>query len=292
MKKYHSIGELFSDYRAYHDLSQNDFADTLGVDLRTVQRWEKDLTLIKSEKEEDIVLATLMPYQLIHNLNAAVPIPTSYDLRLRKYSTSDLANGLPHANWFRDQIEVTSDRLRTIDVDFDLKYLKRFIQTQQNDDHFINEDLVKESVRLLPELNLILTTNAGYYSSHCVIMPLKEEAYLRLKNKQMAKKDLRVNDLIDPKLAERQYYFNYDSTADSNDNAYFLLAAFLRYFRTLGDADYLFVTISERQDGYLLNKQVGLEVIWEDLAKQQELGWDFPPRFIEGNYKNFLSNFS
>lgn len=289
MKKYHSIGSLFADYRAFNELSQNEFAHMLDVDLRTIQRWEKDLTLIKSEKEEDIVLNTLMPYQLIHNLNAAVPIPTYYDLRLRKYSTSDMTNGLPHANWFRDQIEVRSDRLRPIDVDFDMKYLKRFIESQQRDEHFLNEELIKESVRLLPELNLVLTTSSGYYSSHCVILPLKEEAYQKLRNKELTKKELRASDLMDPKHMDKQYFFNYDSTADSNDNAYYLLAAFLRFFRELSDSDYLFATISEREDGYLLNQQVGLEVIWEDLERQQALGWDFPPRFIEGNYKKFLT---
>lgn len=292
MKKYYTIGTLFIDYREFHDLSQNELADLLGVDLRTIQRWEKDLTLIKSEKEEDIVLNTLMPYQLIHNLNAAVPIPTFYDLRLRKYATSSMANGLPHATWFRDQIEITSERLRPIDIDFDLKYLKRFIQTQQRDDHFLDEELVRESVRLLPELNLILTTPSGYYSSHCMIMPLREEAYERLKAQQMHKKDLRAKDLIDPSQSDRKYYFNYDSTADSNDNAYYLLAAFLRFFKELGDSDYRFVTISERQDGYLLNKQVGMNVIWEDHQKQERMGWEYPPRFMEGDYKEFLAGLS
>ena len=56
MKIYNSIGDLFIDYRSFNKLSQSDFAHIINVDLRTVQRWEKNLTLIKSEKEEDIVL--------------------------------------------------------------------------------------------------------------------------------------------------------------------------------------------------------------------------------------------
>ena len=86
MKKYNSLGQLFIDYRAFNNMSQADFANLVEVDVRTVQRWEKDVTLIKSEKEEDIVMETLLPYQMIRNLNATISIPTYYDFKLRKYS--------------------------------------------------------------------------------------------------------------------------------------------------------------------------------------------------------------
>lgn len=60
MKRYDSIGELFLDYRAFHRISQLNLVSSLNVDLRTLQRWEKNETLIKLEKEEAIVLETLI----------------------------------------------------------------------------------------------------------------------------------------------------------------------------------------------------------------------------------------
>ena len=83
MKRYYLFSELLIDYRKYYKLSQLDFANKLQVDLRTIQRWEKDLTLISADKEEDFVLETLIPYQLVRNLNAKVPIPTFYDFKHR-----------------------------------------------------------------------------------------------------------------------------------------------------------------------------------------------------------------
>ena len=70
MKKYNSIGELLVDYRKIKQSSQAEFAARLNVDIRTVQRWENGSTLIKPDKEEDIVMETLLPYQLLRNLNA------------------------------------------------------------------------------------------------------------------------------------------------------------------------------------------------------------------------------
>ena len=84
MKKYNTIGELLIDYRSINRLSQAEFSAKLNVDIRTIQRWENNATLIKPEKEEDIVMETLLPYQLVRNLNASVPIPTFYDFRIRK----------------------------------------------------------------------------------------------------------------------------------------------------------------------------------------------------------------
>ena len=86
MKKYNSIGELLVDYRIFRNISQSDFASKIDVDISTIPRWERTETLVKQEKEEDIVNVTLFPYQLIRNLNALKPIPTYYDFRINKYA--------------------------------------------------------------------------------------------------------------------------------------------------------------------------------------------------------------
>ncbi len=51
MKKYLTIGALLIDYRKENQLSQLDLSSEINVDVRTVQRWEKDITLIKPDKE-------------------------------------------------------------------------------------------------------------------------------------------------------------------------------------------------------------------------------------------------
>ena len=43
MTKYNDIGELLIDFRRINGMSQSDMAAELEVDIRTVQRWEKEL---------------------------------------------------------------------------------------------------------------------------------------------------------------------------------------------------------------------------------------------------------
>ncbi|MCH4551773.1 helix-turn-helix domain-containing protein [Aestuariibaculum lutulentum] len=289
MKKYNSIGELFTDYREFYNLSQSDFASELNVDLRTVQRWEKDLTLIKSEKEEDIVLNTLMPYQLIHNLNAAVPIPTFYDFKTRKYSLSAQTNDLPKLEWYLDQINVVSNNLRTIDFDFDIKYLEHFIDSQKKDDTFLNHELIKEAIRLLPELNFVFTGKSGYYAGHSIVLPLKKETYLKLKNKEINVKQLRSNDLTNYKNLEQPIFFRYDITGDCNDSLFYVMAQFFRFFKNIENKNYIMSSYTERDDTYDLNLQIGFNILWEDKELQNELNLDHPPRFMEGSFEEFFS---
>lgn len=290
MKKYNSIGELLSDYRAFNNLSQADFAANLNVDLRTIHRWEKDITLIKSEKEEDIVLATLMPYQLIHNLNATVPIPTYYNFKTRKYSLSEQTNELPKLNWYIDQINITSDNIRTIDFDFDINHLEQFIETQKKDTAYVNHDLIQEAIRLLPELNFVLTGKSGYYAGHCIVLPLKEDTYLKLRNRELSNKDLRTHHLTNYKLLGKPIFYRYDITGDCNDSIFYIIAQFFQFFIALENKDYIMCGYTERDDNYDLNSEIGLKVVWEDKDLQEKLGLNFPPRFFEGNFNDFLKD--
>jgi len=290
MKRYYSFSELLIDYRKFYKLSQLDFANSIEVDLRTVQRWEKDLTLVSSDKEEDFVLETLMPYQLLRNLNAKVPIPTFYDFKIRKYSLNKLTNNMPKAKWFKEQINLKSKQLRHIDFDYDKKYLKKFIKKAKKDSHILNEGLLKRATILLPELNNILTSESGFYSGHSIILPLKESAYKKLKNRSIQNKDLRESDLVDFRNLDKPIFYNYDVSADCNYTFFYIATAFLRFFKEHDKTDYLFCTYSDRDDGFELNQQAGLNIVWEDKELQKVLGTKYPPRFMEGNYRQFLAD--
>ena len=290
MTRYYAFSELLIDYRKFYKLSQLDFANNINVDLRTVQRWEKDLTLISPDKEEDFVLETLIPYQLIRNLNAKVPIPTFYDFKIRKFSLDELTNDLPEAGWFKEHINLKSKQLRPIDFDYDKKYLRRFIKKEEKDSHILNEGLLKRAITLLPELNNIFTSESGFYSGHSIILPLKESAYQKLKNRTIQNKDLNESDLVDYRNLDKPIFYSYDFSGDCNDTIYYIIAAFLRFFKEIAEKDYLFCTYSDREDGFKLNKQAGLHIVWEDKELQKALNAKYPPRFMEGNYRQFLAD--
>lgn len=289
MKQYYTIGQLILDYRTFYDISQVEFSVSINVDLRTVQRWEKDLTLIKSEKEEDLVLATLLPYQLIHNLNASVPIPTYYNFKTRKYALSAQNTVLPKLSWFIDQLQIESKQLRTIDYNQDIKHLEQFIGSQKKDEQYVNNDLIKEAISLLPELNYVFTGQTGYYAGHCIILPLKQETYKKLKSREITNKELRAKDLTDYRFLEQPIFYRYDICGDCNETIFYIMGHFFRYFKAIENKDYLFCGYTERDDNYDLNIQIGLNIVWEDKQLQKELNLDCPPRFNEGNFTSFLS---
>jgi len=289
MKKYNSIGELLMDFRKVNKISQAEFAVRLNVDIRTIQRWENGTTLIKPDKEGDIVTETLLPYQLVRNLNAAVPILTYYDFSLRKYSLSKLSNKLPDAKWFKDSINIATQRIRAFDYESDIDYIVKYMQFHKQITKPLRE-VIRESSRLLPEMNLIITDDSGYYSGHSLIFPLKTEVYEKLKGQKMQESDLRVNDLIPHRNMERPVFFGFDITADSNDNMFYLVSQLLRFVRDKPNQNYLFCSMPLRHDNFDLNKQVGLKIVWEGEKGKNKYGLEVAPRFQEGNFQNFLSD--
>lgn len=285
MKKYNTLGELLIDYREDNDIAQADFAANINVDIRTVQRWEKDITLIKPEKEEEIVMETLLPYQLIRNLNAIVAIPTYFDFKLRKYSLTELTNKLPRASWFKDQLNISTKRIRTIDFDFDLDYIFRFLKLKKNRIHLIDKEVIKEAIRLLPEANVIITDDSGYYSGHNIMFPLTKKAFKKLENREISKEQLSLKDLSNYKTQDPPIIFNFDLTADCNDNLYYLVSCILNFMQNSVKENYIYCAAPNRHDSYEVNEETGLEIVWrEEDEKDPHL------RFHKGNFTEFLSS--
>jgi len=287
MTKYNEIGELLIDYRRINSMSQSDFAAALEVDIRTIQRWENGSTLIKAEKEEDIVVLTLLPYQLIRNLNAAVPIPTFYDFSLRKYALNELNDELPEATWFKANLEKATNRIRTLDHESDIDYLERYMQFHKKINRNLSE-AIKEATRILPEMNLIITDDSGYYSGHSLIFPIKEGTYERLRSRQMDESELTVEDLVHPGQMDKPIYYGFDITADCNDNIFYIAAQLLRMLRENSGRDYLYCATPFRSDNFKLNEDIGLKIIWEGEKGVNQYGLEVAPRFQEGNFRDFL----
>jgi len=290
MKKYHSLGELLYDYRKENGMSQADFAGELNVDVRTIIRWEKNITLVNPEKEDTLVQETLLPHQLIRNLNSLNVIPTYYDFEIRKYSLNEVSTELPSASWFKEQIHIITDRIRPIKFETDIEYIMKFMQFQNKSSNIVKRHVIKEAIKLLPELNLIITDDSGYYAGHCIYFPLRPESHEKLKSRKISENQLSVKDMVNYKTQTNPIFHTYDITVDCNDNAYYLLAAVFRFFMTLKSDNYVTSTYTKRHDNLKINREIGMKIIWEDKEEQERLGLKIPPRFLEGNYKDFLGD--
>ena len=287
MKKYYSFGELLVDYRIYSGLSQAEFASKIDVDIRTVQRWESDQTLVKSEKEEAIIDVTLFPYQLIRNLNASIPIPTYYDFRINKYALTELNEELPKAAWFKQQLENSTDRIRAFDYESDYDYIAKYMEFHKELPNNIKE-VIHESAKIIPDMNLIITDDSGYYSGHSLIFPINIKTYNNLKSKKILENEITADDLVNYRTQDLIILYGFDLTADSNDNMFYIVNHLLRFLRDLPNQNYLYCSTALRYDSYKLVANLGLKIVWEEEKEKNNLGLESSRRFQEGDFREFL----
>ena len=143
--------------------------------------------------------------------------------------------------------------------------------------------------KMLPEMNLVILDDSGFYSGHALIFPIRDEAYEKLRSRKMTDKEFRPEDLNDPKLRDRPVFYGFDITADCNDNIYYLVGKLFRALQRMPVKDYVYCATPYRFDNFRLNKQLGLQIIWEEVRKKNLHGMDIAPRFQEGNFRDFLS---
>jgi transcriptional regulator with XRE-family HTH domain len=280
MTLYNSIGQLLKDYRTYYKISKLDLASKFDVDIRTISRWENNDSFLKPDMEEEMVDITFIPYQVIRNLNALVSIPTYYDFSLRKYAISELSNKLPDVNCFKNITHLKSDRLRPIKYQSDIDNIIRATLVQVHISKPINEKLILKAAELLPDINFIIYDTSGYYSGHCIFLPIKNSSYKNIRNRTITEDDLTCDDLVDNINDKNLVYYSYDVNFDCNETFFFIVSGVKRYFTNI-KGNYTYAGYTARHDSIILNEQLGLTIVWEDKELQKKLKCKATPRLYE-----------
>lgn len=283
MKKYHNFAELLIDYREINNLSQLDLASLLDVDVRTVNRWEKSISLIKPDKEKYIVEKLLLPYQLIHNLNSEHPIPVFYDMNIRTYSLSPMFTKIK-GKWLKLGLPSNKECINQISTETDMQLVEDY-RDKTNKTKPIKKELIRAAAKYLPEINLILYSETGFYLGHICVLPLKNSSYLKIKNKEIDETDININDLTGNFTESNQIFYFYSIDADSFENTYNMTKPVLEFFNKKKFKDYLFAGITYRQKQVEILKEMGLNIIWEDTVGGNE---NNTATMLEGNFNHFL----
>ncbi|MCX7551889.1 helix-turn-helix domain-containing protein [Xanthomarina sp. F2636L] len=289
MKKYTSLGALMIDFRSFKNMTQAELASKFDVDIRTVIRWEKNETLLKSDKEEEMVDITFIPYQVIRNLNAPVSIPTYYDFNVRKYSLSNISKELPDPNWIID-LHAETNRMRTIKYDSDIDEIIRYSKTQHHVITPISKEVILRASELLPEINQIIFDTSGFYSGHTVFLPISKRLYNKIRKRVLTENDITVSDLIDYKKQKTPVFYSYNMCSDCNENFFYLAACFINFLKKI-NKEYIYASYTSRNDSYHINTLMGVYVVWEDKKLQEEIKSLAPPRLYESNnviFRKFL----
>jgi len=284
MKKYNSLSELIVDYRKFKDITQLDLADILDVDTRTISRWEKGVSLIKPDKEDDIVEKLFLPHQVIHNLNSEHPISIYFDMESRTYSLSLIGVKIADPDLFKAKLPVEEERIHALTADEDVEFIHAIKKLRQFQNP-LDAALIKKSAELLPELNLVLFDQAGFYAGHVAFIPLNLTAYKKLKEKSMKESEISFGDLESDFSEDLRIFYFYSLYADSIVNAYYLMSKVLRYFKIQQFKNYIIAGMANHEIGVNMHREMGLRLIWEE-EKDNEA---YPIRcFVEGNYDMYL----
>ncbi|WP_417889442.1 helix-turn-helix domain-containing protein [Xanthomarina gelatinilytica] len=269
MKKYTSIGALLIDFRHFANMSQAELAAKFDVDIRTIIRWEKNETLLKADKEEEMVDITFIPYQVIRNLNAPVAIPTYYDFDVRRYSLSNISKELPDPNWIID-LHAETNRMRKIKYDSDVEEIIRYSKLLPHVVKPISKEIILKATELLPELNQIIFDTSGFYSGHNVFLPLSKRLYNKIRNRAITENDITVNDLINYKKQKKPVFYSYNMSSDCNENFFYLSASILDFLKQI-NRPYVYASYTSRNDTYHINSLMGVTIVWEDKELQKKL---------------------
>jgi hypothetical protein len=195
---------------------------------------------------------------------------------------------MPDANWFRDQLDKKTDRLMQIDFEKDFDYLIKYMGMHRNLNKNI-KNVIQEGIKMVPEMNHILHDDSGYYAAHSIILPITNEAYLKLRSNQLKDVDLELSDITNYKLQKTPIFLAFDVTADCNENFYHIINPCIHFLQSLPNQNYIYCGIPYRHDNYELTEKAGLKIIWEDKIKNIERKGHFSRRFIEGNFTQFLN---
>lgn len=284
MKKYHTLGELLVDFRKNRNLTQIDFAAMLDVDVRTVIRWEKNESLIKTEKERILIENLGIPHQVIRNLNTDRPIAVYFDFKRWLYSLTLLSSMVKSSKEFKTEHELETSRIETLKNNRDFEFIT-YIQKNQKNCTPLRKEVIETAARILPEINLVIQDQSGYHGGHISILPLRYEVYEAIRDQKMKENELRVQHLSsymddDPKI----FYF-YSIYSNSLDNTYYLINKMLFYFKKLVEVNYIFAGVTFQELKVERFKEMGFQVLWQKVVENHP---EWTANFLSGNFNKFL----
>lgn len=257
MKKYYNLMELLKEYRQANLLTQEDLADRLEVDVRSIIRWENGLTKIVREKEATIAELLSIPFQVIRNLNADPPFATYYDIVRRNYANSAIGSVIMHASFFIDEFPKEDKNLRTISHATELRVILNH-RKEVSKSGVLDAAVLIEAAKMLPELNLVAVDHSNFFAGHLCVLPLTQSSMEKLINKELNSWDIKQHHL-ESKTSVPNQFFVYSTYADSIASAYYLMHRLFGYFTEQKLPNYRVCCFAETEENVKLWKQTGLK---------------------------------
>ena len=212
LRIYKSLGSLLRVYRQWREMSQETLAESVGVSVREIQRWEANSRRAHIDSLHDFSEATGIPMQVLAALNIDQPI--WYSLRKRRFAYSKLdevqfikffSHNSYKCSQSPEEIIIHNDRI-TND-----KQIKQILSSHRDiygTEMSVGADVIKAAAKIIPEFNRIVFDHWGHYAGHTVCLPIKMDIYQKLKKHKVFEFNLTAGAMSDIiALHEGVFYF-------------------------------------------------------------------------------------
>ena len=234
MKRYTNLSDFLIDYRKFKGIAQIDLAGMLDVDVRTVNRWEKGVSLIKPDKEKIFAEELFIPYMVIRHINSETPISVYYNFEDRVYSLNALGKKIIDSSFFRMVLPVDDQDVAVPSHREEFDFINT-IAGIRGKGIYASDKMIKKAAGLIPELNMVLFDQAGTYAGAMVILPLKQKVYEKIRSEEMPESSITERDIVDSLGREPFVYFYYVLYADSIQSTFYLVKHLFTYLKNKRD---------------------------------------------------------
>ena len=287
MELYYDIPHLLKAYRDSYSLSQLDLAIIVGVDERSVRRWESGKSKLKDIHEIAIVRQLKIPYKVIRLLNASIPV--LFNIITKRYSMSEYFSEFFNSTVFfeDDPDEITTDQLKAFKGADEIQNIIDYDQSIYNAPNNVKFEVIKKATELLPELNLYVTDIFGFHTGHLATLPLKQVIYEKLKNRIIHEGQINTRDLIRPANETQISLYVYSIYCACGDTTHKLLPKAIENFKYLRsnllNYESSLSGYAVTLDGNNLAIKLKMTKVFESLEEQLTFKTEFIPTFFEIN---------
>ena len=198
IKLYKSLASLIKEYREWRHLSQETFAESIGISVRELRYWEANRRCARIDSLHDLSEATGIPMKVCIALN--VDQPVWYSLQKRLYAYSSLEAKFLFHDLFRYYQQPADNNLLKCERILTDKHIDLILSCHREKyctEKPLERRVIKAASMILPDLNHIDFDIWGHYVGHTVCLPIKKEVYQQLKGLKVLEDYLTTERLSD-----------------------------------------------------------------------------------------------
>jgi transcriptional regulator with XRE-family HTH domain len=297
LEYYKNLGQLLKAYRVKMGLSQQRLADEMQVELKTYQRWERNLHPAKKENLLVISRTTGIPMNALISLNFGQHL--YYSIIRRRYALGRLETTTPVYNLLLNDEGSPVDEGETIyfhsldNKDY-LKYIKEYDDLVYPSEKSFTIDILQSAARILPELNFIALDQWQLPVGHITCIPLSTDFYLTLKGLKSVERKARIHNLVDITREKKGVYYFWSTHGASSfvyHNILFKSAQHWPQFKE-DHQDLLVANLSVSRDGYSVCSKLGMQIVAQNFIQHELFDTEIVPTLFEIPLGELMFNLS